>query len=91
MAYDTVAQGGVIGDGVTRRGGRSWYALTADYPFGAQLRVAAVAARAAGGEVVGSALHPHEAEDFVLLPREAAASKAAVLGLTNGHIDLVMP
>jgi branched-chain amino acid transport system substrate-binding protein len=89
-AYDTVAQGRVIGDGVTRRGGRSWYVLTADYPFGAQLRDATVAAaRAAGGEVVGSALHPHEAEDFAPLLREAAASKAAVLGLANGHTDLV--
>jgi branched-chain amino acid transport system substrate-binding protein len=89
-AYDTVAQGRVIGDGVTRRGGRSWYMLTADYPFGGQLRDSAVAAaQAAGGEVVGSALHPHEADDFEPLLREAAAGKAEVLGLANGHTDLI--
>ena len=89
-AYDTVAQGRVVGDGVTRRGGRSWYMLTADYPFGAQLRDAATAAvRKAGGTVVGSALHPHEAEDFTPLLRQVGASKAAVLGLANGHTDLV--
>lgn len=89
-AYDTVAQGKVIGAGVTRHGGRSWYFLTADYPFGGQLQDAAMAAvRATGGEVVGAAKHPHEADDFSSLLKGAASSGASVLGLANGHTDLI--
>ena len=48
-AYDTAAQGKVVGDGVTAAGGRSWFFLTPDYPFGVQMQDAALAAvRGAG-------------------------------------------
>jgi branched-chain amino acid transport system substrate-binding protein len=89
-AYDTVAQGKVIGEGVTRHGGRSWYFLTADYPFGSQLQSSAVAAaQAAGGKIVGVATHPHEAHDFAPFVKQAASSGATTLGLANGHTDLI--
>ena len=89
-AYNTAAQGKVLGEGVTKAGGKSWYFLTPDQAFGAQMRDSAVTAvTTGGGTVVGSATHPFGAGDFSSFLRQAQGSKAEILGLASGHTDLV--
>ncbi len=89
-AYDTTSLAKVTGNGVTRAGGKSWYFLTADYPFGLELQNdTAATVKAAGGIVVGAVRHPHETENFSPFVREARASSAQVLGLASGHTALI--
>ena len=58
-AYDTVALAKGTGNAVVKAGGKSWYFLTADYAFGAQLQNdTSTVVKAAGGTVVGSVKHP---------------------------------
>lgn len=89
-AYDTVALATVPGLVLTRQGRRRWFFVTADYEFGRQLEAhgrAAVAA--AGGTTVGSVRNPHGAEDVTPYIRAALDSGAEVLGLANGHAELL--
>lgn len=89
-AYNTAAQGKVLGGGVVKAGGKSWYFLTPDHAFGAQMRDSAVAAvNAGGGTIAGSATHPSGAGDFSSFLQQAQGSKAGILGLASGHTDLV--
>ncbi len=89
-AYDTVALATVPGLALTRRGDARWFYITADYPFGRELEAHGRAAvRAAGGSVVGSVLNPHGADDFTPYVQAALDSGAQVLGLANGHAELI--
>ena len=88
-AYDTAAQGKVAAEGVMATGGKSWFFLTPNYPFGVQMQDAALAAvQVAEGTVKGVALHPYHAADFAPFVRQARDSGAQVLGLASAHTDL---
>ena len=89
-AYNTVALATVPGLVLTRRGSRRWFFVTADYPFGRELQEHGTAAvEAAGGSVVGSVRNPHGADDFTPFLATARDSRAEVLGLANGHAELI--
>lgn len=89
-AYDTVALATVPGLVLTRQGGKRWFYITADYPFGRELEAHGRAAvTAAGGTIAGSVLNPHEADDFTPFVQAALDSGADVLGLANGHAELI--
>ena len=87
-AYDTVALAKGTGNAVVKAGGKSWYFLTADYAFGAQLQNdSSTVVKAAGGTVVGSVKHPLSASDFSSFLLQAQSSKAQILGLANAGGD----
>jgi branched-chain amino acid transport system substrate-binding protein len=89
-AYDTVALATVPGKVLTRQDGDRWFYITADYAFGRELEAHGRAAvKAAGGTVVGSVLNPHDADDFTPYVQAALDSGANVLGLANGHAELI--
>ena len=89
-AYDTVALAKGTGNAVVKSGGKSWYFLTADYTFGAQLQNdTSNVVKAAGGTVVGSVKHPLAASDFSSFLLQAQSSKAQILGLANAGGDTI--
>jgi branched-chain amino acid transport system substrate-binding protein len=89
-AYDTVALAKGTGNAVVKSGGKSWYFLTADYAFGAQLQNdTSTVVKAAGGTVVGSVKHPLSASDFSSFLLQAQGSKAQILGLANAGGDTI--
>ena len=89
-AYDTVALAKGTGNAVVKSGGKSWYFLTADYAFGAQLQNDTTeVVKAAGGTVVGSVKHPLSASDFSSFLLQAQSSKAQILGLANAGGDTI--
>ncbi len=89
-AYDTVALAKGTGNAVVKAGGKSWYFLTADYAFGAQLQAdTSTVVKAAGGSVVGSVKHPLSASDFSSFLLQAQSSKAQILGLANAGGDTI--
>ena len=89
-AYDTVALAKGTGNAVVKAGGKSWYFLTADYQFGAQLQAdTSSVVKAAGGTVVGSVKHPLSASDFSSFLLQAQSSKAQILGLANAGGDTI--
>ena len=89
-AYDTVALAKGTGNAVVKAGGKSWYFLTADYAFGAQLQNdTSTIVKAAGGTIVGSVKHPLSASDFSSFLLQAQGSKAQILGLANAGGDTI--
>jgi branched-chain amino acid transport system substrate-binding protein len=86
--YDTWALAHGTGSAMAKRGGDSWYFLTADYAFGAALeRDTTEAVKQAGGKVLGSVKHPLNAADFSSYLLQAQGSKAKVIGLANAGAD----
>ena len=89
-AYDTTALAKGTGNAVVKQGGKSWYFLTADYAFGAQLQNdTSTVVKAAGGTIVGSVKHPLSASDFSSFLLQAQSSKAQILGLANAGGDTI--
>lgn len=89
-AYDTAALATVPGLLLTRQGLKRWFFVTADYPFGRELQAHGTAAvSAAGGTVVGAAINPHGASEFTPYIQAARDSQAEVIGLANGHAELL--
>ncbi|KPF50935.1 ABC transporter permease [beta proteobacterium AAP121] len=89
-AYDTVALAKGTGNAVVKQGGKSWYFLTADYAFGAQLQNdTSNVVKAAGGNIVGAVKHPLSASDFSSFLLQAQSSKAQILGLANAGGDTI--
>lgn len=73
---------------VVKRGGDSWFFMTADYAFGQSLEAdAGKVVREAGGKVVGSVRHPFVAPDLTSFVLQAQASKAKIIGLASGPPD----
>ena len=86
--YDTYAASNATAKAVVKRGGDSWFFLTADYAFGQALeRDASRAVKAAGGTVVGSVRHPFSSADFSSFLLQAQSSGAKILGLANAGAD----
>ncbi|MGF6840523.1 branched-chain amino acid transport system substrate-binding protein [Paraburkholderia youngii] len=89
-AYDTMALAKGTASSVLKRGGKTWYFLTADYAFGKALeKNASDVVKANGGQVLGSVHHPLSASDFSSFLLQAQQSKAQVLGLANAGGDAV--
>ncbi|HTJ94217.1 MAG TPA: ABC transporter substrate-binding protein, partial [Pararobbsia sp.] len=89
-AYDTMALARGTGSAVVKRGGKSWFFLTADYAFGKSLeKNTAAVVKSSGGTVVGDVLHPLNASDFSSFLLQAQSSKAQILGLANAGGDTV--
>src|ERR671910_571688 len=86
--YDTWALANATGAAMVKRGGDTWYFLTADYAFGHALeRDTAAVVTKGGGKVLGSVKHPLSATDFSSFLLSAQASKAKVIGLANAGGD----
>ena len=89
-AYDTTALAKGTGAAVVKQGGKTWYFLTADYAFGAQLQADTTkVVEANGGKVVGSVKAPLNASDFSSFLLQAQGSKAQILGLANAGGDTI--
>lgn len=88
-AYDTytLARGSV--NAQIEQGNLRWYFITVDYTFGHAWQADATRfIEAAGGEVLGSTLHPLGATDFSSQLLQAQASGAQVIGIANAGADL---
>src|SRR6204780_1219100 len=86
--YDTYMLATGTGKALTKAGGDTWFFLTADYAFGAQLEHdTSAVVTANGGKVVGGVKHPLNTSDFSSFLLQAQASKAKVIGLANAGGD----
>src|ERR1700728_2187700 len=73
---------------VTKRGGNTWFVLTADYAFGYSLEHDATQViEQNGGKVVGSVRHPFRTPELSSFILQAQASKAKIIGLARGPPD----
>ncbi|ACA17649.1 extracellular ligand-binding receptor [Methylobacterium sp. 4-46] len=88
--YDTVALGNGTGGAMVKRGGTTWFFLTADYAFGQALQrdTTAVVVKN-GGKVVGSVKTPFPTADFSSFLLQAQGSGAKVIGLANAGGDTI--
>ncbi|MCC6610772.1 MAG: ABC transporter substrate-binding protein [Burkholderiales bacterium] len=88
--YDTYALAHGTARAVVQEGGKTWFFITADYPFGRSLeREAGEVVLASGGKVLGAARHPFNAKDFDPLVRAARSSGAEIIGLANAGGDMI--
>jgi branched-chain amino acid transport system substrate-binding protein len=88
--YDTYSSSVGTGRALVKRGGDSWYFLTADYAFGKSLeKDVSDVVTAGGGKVIGSVKHPLNSSDFASFLLQAQGSKAKVIGLANAGGDMV--
>ncbi|GJD53152.1 hypothetical protein OPKNFCMD_5923 [Methylobacterium crusticola] len=83
-AYDTYALAKGTGSAMAKRGGDSWYFLTADYAFGHALEADTTGVvKALGGRVVGAVRYPLNALDQSAFLLQAQSSGAKVVGLAG--------
>jgi branched-chain amino acid transport system substrate-binding protein len=88
FTYDTYMLATGTGKALTKAGGDTWFFLTADYAFGAQLeRDTTAVVTANGGKVLGGVKHPLNTSDFSSFLLQAQSSKAKVIGLANAGGD----
>jgi branched-chain amino acid transport system substrate-binding protein len=86
--YDTFSLSVGTGKALVKRGGNSWYFLTADYAFGKSLeKDVSDVVTASGGKVLGAARHPLNSSDFSSFLLQAQQSKARVIGFANAGGD----
>ncbi len=88
--YDTVALANGTGGAMVKRGGSTWFFLTADYVFGQTLQrdTSAVIAKG-GGKVIGAVKTPFPTADFSSFLLQAQGSGAKVIGLANAGTDTI--
>jgi branched-chain amino acid transport system substrate-binding protein len=88
--YDTWMLAHGTGNAIVKKGGNTWFFITADYAFGHQLEADTTAVvQADGGKVLGAARAPLNTPDFSSFLLQAQASKAKVIGLANAGGDTV--
>ena len=86
--FNTVALSAGTAREVVKRGGDTWFFLTADYAFGHSLeRDASKVILESGGKVIGSVRHPFATPDLSSFVVQAQASKAKIIGLAAGPPD----
>ncbi len=86
--FDTRALAAGTAQQVVKRGGDTWFFLTADYAFGTSLeRDATQVITQNGGKVLGSVRHPFATPDLSSFILRAQASKAKIIGLASGPPD----
>ena len=89
-AWDTYAMANGTAKALLKRGGDTWFFLTADYAFGHQIeRDVSQVVKEDGGKVMGSTRHPFNASDFSSFMLQAQASGAKIIGLANGGTDTI--
>src|ERR1700759_1282850 len=82
--YETYALSNVAGKAMVKRGGDTWFFVTADYAFGMALeRDAANVVKEAGGKVLGDVRHPLNSSDFSSFLLQAQPARAKVVALAN--------
>jgi branched-chain amino acid transport system substrate-binding protein len=87
-AYDTWMLANGTGKAIVKRGGDSWFFLTADYAFGHALeRDTEAVVTKEGGKVLGKVRVPLNNQDFSSFLLQAQASKAKIIGLANAGGD----
>jgi branched-chain amino acid transport system substrate-binding protein len=88
--FDTHALAVGTAQAVVKRGGDTWFFLTADYAFGHSLeRDASQVITENGGKVLGSVAHPFATPDLSSFLLQAQASKAKIIGIASGPPDNV--
>jgi branched-chain amino acid transport system substrate-binding protein len=88
--FDTHALAVGTAQEVVKRGGDTWFFLTADYAFGHSLeRDASAVIVQNGGKVLGSVAHPFSTPDLSSFILQAQSSKAKIIGLASGPPDNV--
>jgi branched-chain amino acid transport system substrate-binding protein len=88
--FDTHALAVGTAQAVVKRGGDTWFFLTADYAFGHSLeRDATQVIADNGGKVLGSVAHPFATADLSSFILQAQASKAKIIGIASGPPDNV--
>ncbi|GJE12802.1 MULTISPECIES: ABC transporter substrate-binding protein [Methylobacterium] len=88
--YDTYALAHGTAGALLKRGGDTWYFLTADYAFGLSLQEQATdVIGTGGGRVLGAARVPFPATDVSSFLLQAQASGAKVVGLANAGGDTI--
>jgi branched-chain amino acid transport system substrate-binding protein len=88
--YDTYALSNGTAAAITKRGGKTWFFITADYVFGHSLEADATKFIIAnGGKVIGSVRHPFPSSDFSSFLITAQSSHADVVALANSGADFV--
>jgi branched-chain amino acid transport system substrate-binding protein len=86
--FDTTALANGTASTVLKAGGKTWFYLTADYAFGAQLQSAASkVVEANGGRNLGAVRVPLSTADFSSFLLQAQSSGAQVLALANAGDD----
>jgi branched-chain amino acid transport system substrate-binding protein len=87
-AFDTHALAVGTAQAVTKRGGNSWFFLTADYAFGHSLEAdASRVVKANGGSVAGSVRFPFNSPDLTSFVLQAQNSQAKIIGIAAGPPD----
>jgi branched-chain amino acid transport system substrate-binding protein len=88
--YDTWSLANGTATAMVRRGGDTWFFITADYAFGHALeRDTAEQVKKAGGKVLGAVRHPFPGQDFASFVLQAQSAGAKVVGLANAGGDFV--
>ncbi len=88
--YDTYALAAGTANTLVRRGGTTWYFITADYAFGHSVeRDTTTLVEAAGGKVLGGVKAPIGSTEFSSYLLQAQSSGAKVVALAVGGGDLV--
>ena len=86
--FDTYALATGTAREVVKRGGDSWFFVTADYAFGHSLeRDASKVVQENGGKVLGSVRHPYNTPDLSSFILQAQGSRAKIIGLASGPPD----
>jgi branched-chain amino acid transport system substrate-binding protein len=88
--FDTHALAVGTAQEVVKRGGNTWFFLTADYAFGHSLEhEASEVIEKNGGKVVGAVRHPFATPDLSSFILQAQTSKAKIIGIASGPPDNV--
>ena len=89
-SFDAYALAAGTAQAVTKRGGKSWFFLTADYAFGYSLEHdASEFVRKNGGTVVGSVRYPLASPDLTAFLLKGQDLHANILGIAGGPPDNV--
>lgn len=87
--YDTYMQSAAVAAELTRRGGDTWFFLTADYAFGHALEAdARRQIEANGGRVLGAVRHPANSQDMSSFLLQAQTSGAKMVGIASAGDDM---
>jgi branched-chain amino acid transport system substrate-binding protein len=86
--FDTYALATGTAREVVKRGGDTWFFLTADYAFGHSLEHdASIVIKENGGRVLGAVRHPFATPDLSSFLLQAQSSRAKIIGIASGPPD----
>lgn len=86
--FDTYNLAAGTARAILKRGGKTWFFMTADFAFGHDLaNVASAIVKAGGGQVLGSVQNPVNTPDLSPFILKAQQSGAKIIGLAEGPPD----